>query len=122
MLRAGDRVELSGGYEQFPTWLASAQSVSGLIARFIPGQSDQLAAVVHLDGPLSADQATGSVLVLELRYRGATWEDTGIVHVELCDFEPESRPWQERAQGEWIEAAASYRKVSAEPPHRRGSG
>ncbi len=66
---------------------------------FIPGQNEPIAAVIRLDAPITAKGVTGDVLVLELRHVGTFWETTGTVHVELCDFTPERKRWQDRQQG-----------------------
>ena len=94
-LKVGARVLLGG-------------SNSGSVIAFIPGQNEALAAMVQLDQPLTAQGVTGSIVVLELRYAGAIWSRSGTVHVELCDFMPESKPWRERRQGKWIESQAAY--------------
>jgi hypothetical protein len=112
----GDRIEVSGGYGFEPDWLGGRAKVAGLVAKWIPGQNSQPACVLLLDEPLTAvgdvkgkrESRTGSFLVLEPRSVGQEWEPTGTVHVELCDFEPEDRPWAERAAGAWVESHATY--------------
>lgn len=79
------------------------------ITRLIPGQNNAPAVVAHLDAPISFDQVTGRVVVLELRYKG-DWGRANTVHIELCDFEPEAKTWKERRQGKWIELHAAYEK------------
>ncbi|MXP29606.1 hypothetical protein GRI58_12345 [Porphyrobacter algicida] len=110
-LRAGDRVELRGGYDFEPAWLSGRVSLLGSVATFIPGQNDLPAAVVALDDSISVDGVRGSTVVLEQRYAGATWTETGVVHVELCDFQPERIRWQDRRKGKWVESHAQYKKV-----------
>jgi hypothetical protein len=109
-LELGSRVKLSGGYDFEPTWLSGRASVTGEVAAFIPGQNDMPAAVIKLDAPITADGVTGDILVLELRYVGAVWDASGVVHVELCDFSPEAKRWQDRRQGKWVESHASYKR------------
>lgn len=75
---------------------------------FIPGQNEASAAVIKLDELITAGDVTGDTLVLELRYVGASWGSTETVHVELCDFTPEAKKWQERRQGKWVESHATY--------------
>jgi hypothetical protein len=112
----GARVEVSGGYDFEPGWLAGRSKVAGVVAKWIPGQNSQPACVVMLDEPLTAtgdvkgrrEVRTGSFLVLETRYKGHEWEATGTVHLELCDFEPQEKPWAERPVGAWIESHATY--------------
>lgn len=106
-LERGDPVFVTGGYFREPEWLDGRRGFGGTLERFIPGQSGNKAAVVRTDNVVSANGVNGKVLVLELRYVDATWESGAIVHVELCDFEPESMPWGERRQGAWAEAAAT---------------
>lgn len=105
-------MQLSGGYDFDPAWLSGRAAVEGVVAEFVPGQNDTAAALVKLDEPITTDGVTGDVLVLELRYAGAGWEATGTVHIELCDFVPEPKPWQDRRQGKWVESHASYRRVT----------
>ena len=101
---------LSGGYDHEPMWLQGGEGYAGEVAGFIPGQNAEPAAVVRLDSPLRLNESQGQYLVLELRHEDARWLSTGIVHVELCSFLPESVRWQDREKGVWVEGAASYSK------------
>jgi len=53
----------------------------------------------------------GTNAVLQLRYQGDVWGEQNLVHVELCDFVPDAKPWAERHQGKWVESHAGYRKL-----------
>lgn len=108
---AGTRLRLWGGYDMEPRWLMGRSFYTGVVARVIPGQNGNEAMVVRLDTPITVDGVTGDIVVLELRYVGATWEGEGVVHIELCDFEPEARTWKERRQGAWVESHASYKTL-----------
>jgi hypothetical protein len=110
-LRVGDRVRLSGGYNMEPNWLQSGTEFFGEVSAFIPGQNEHPAAVIELDSPISVDGATGTILVLELRYKGASWGARNIVHLELCDFVPEPKAWRHRKQGKWVESNATCMRV-----------
>jgi hypothetical protein len=112
-LTVGDRLRLSGGYDWAPQWLRGQQHRIAAVTRFIPGQNDNPAIVAHLDAPVSIDEITGRVVVLELRHQGASWDRTNTVHIELCDFEPEEKTWKDRRQGKWIESHATYEKLAA---------
>ena len=109
-LTTGDRIQVSGGYDMEPRWLNGKPGFGGTVRSFIPGQNDRPAAVVLLDEVAVFEDMSGKYLVLELRYEGAEWAEKGTVHVELCDFEPEAKPWQDRRQGRWVESNAVYRK------------
>jgi hypothetical protein len=111
-LQTGDRLQLSGGYDFEPAWLSGRASVEGTVAEFIPGQNETPAAVLKLYEPITTEGVTGDVLVLELRYVGATWEGTGTVHIELCDFAPGPKRWQDRRHGKWVESHASYQRLA----------
>lgn len=114
------KIEVSGGYDHEPQWLAGRDSVSGIVHDWIAGQNETLACVVLLDEPLTATgddggvrvTKTGSFLVLQLRYVGQEWDPTGTVHVELCDFSPQDVPWEERTRGVWVESHATYRVLA----------
>ncbi|MGD9038996.1 MAG: hypothetical protein PVH82_05120 [Desulfobacteraceae bacterium] len=110
-LNKQDRIWLHGGYDMDPKWLRGKKGYFGKVISFIPGQNDSDAAVVELEESITIDDVTGNIVVLELRYAGAKWKSRETVHIELCDFIPEARRWQERRQGKWIESHASYEKV-----------
>jgi hypothetical protein len=96
--------------------LGGLEHVTGQVEKWIPGQNSTPACVVRLDKPLTAtgdvrgerEQRTGEFLILELRYVGQEWESSGTVHVELCETEPEDKPWAEREVGAWVESHATY--------------
>lgn len=113
-MQAGSRLMLRGGYWD-QEWTDGHEYLVGTVKEFIPGQNDTAAAVVVLDEEITAKGTTGHIVVLELRHVGAQWSEEGIVHVELCDFVPESVRWQDRKQGIWVEAAASYTLLENAP-------
>ena len=87
--------------------------MSGAVVTFMLGQNGTPAAVIKLDSPMTFEDVTGDILVLELRYVGAEWAPAGIVHVELCDFTPEPKPWRNRRKGKWAESHASYERIAS---------
>ena len=115
-LHVGDRVRLSGGYDMEPNWLRGQSFYLGILTDFIPGQNDTPAAVVDLDEPITIDELTGNILVLELRYVGAEWRTRATVHVELCDFIPEPKSWKYRRQGKWVESHATCMLLASQDP------
>lgn len=118
-LDVGRRIRLSGGYDFEPAWLANHGCVEGVVAAWIPGQNEEPACVVALDNPITAEgvvrdtrrEVTGRYAVLELRYEGAAWGDTGVVHVELCGEMPQPKAWPDRPVGAWVESHATYELV-----------
>jgi len=112
-LKVNDKIEIYAGEDIDPLFLRNppANSRTGKVIKFIPGQNRRKAAVVHLDGIISGNKITGKYLVLELRYAGQSWRTEGPVHLELCDFEPENKKWKHRKQGEWIESHAAFRWI-----------
>jgi len=82
-----------------------------VVERFIPGQNETPAMVVRLDQPTKMDGVTADLAVLELRYLGASWRSGETVHVELCDFEPESKPWKDRRRGIWVASQVTVRAL-----------
>jgi len=112
-IQTGDRIKVSGGYDFEPEWLDGSESVTGVVVAFMPGQNDRPAAVIKLETRIRFGDVMGDILVLELRYVGADWSPTGIVHVELCDFMPDPIPWRDRRKGKWAESHASYERLPA---------
>jgi hypothetical protein len=112
----GDRISVGGGYFNDPEWLSGRDSVSGQVHAWIPGHNDSPQCVVLLDETLTAtgdvggrrESLTGTFLVLRLRYVGQVWEDSGIVHVELCSDEPPNVAPLHRPPGAWVESHATY--------------
>jgi hypothetical protein len=115
-LQVGDKIELSGGYDYDPLFLKNppASKRTGTLIKFIAGQNETPAAVVKLDSKISGQKVSGDIVILELRQVGETWQEPTPVHIELCDFMPENKPWKDRRQGEWVEAAASVTLVQTQ--------
>jgi hypothetical protein len=115
-VKVGDRLELYGGYDYEPRYLQNpkADFKQGTVIGFIPSDTEGEAVIMKLDTAIVGDSITGDIVVLSTRYVGQDWSFDGAVHIELCDFVPPASPWKDRPQGEWIEAAASYKKLT--PP------
>lgn len=121
-LFVGDRISVAGGYYEPPAWLQGLPAVAGRVLKWIPGQNTQPACVVALDEPIvtwdpKSQRVTGAIgayLVLELRHCGREWDEEGVVHVEICEEEPESISFWDRRCGTWTESHASYRKIIGE--------
>jgi hypothetical protein len=116
--KPGTRVCVSGGYDTNPEWLNGRPAgYLGTLLGYMPGQNELPAALVELDEPIHeveirGEVVSGAYLILEQAWVGVPWGPTSPrVHVELCDFMPESRPWAERRQGFWAESHASFRVV-----------
>jgi hypothetical protein len=126
-LTVGDRVFVYGSYGFEPDWLAASGGRGGYhgrVVEFIAGQNDKPAAVVQLDSELVLPDGTagavgvevrGRFLVLELAWVDHDWTKRPTrVHVELCDFRPDPKRWQDRRQGAWVESHALYEIVDEE--------
>jgi hypothetical protein len=114
-LREGQRLRVYGGYDEPAAWLANnPDGCWGTLVAFIPGQNKLASAVVELDKELQVGGAVGRYVVLEQGWVGVPWGQTSPrVHVELCDFFPDSKPWSERRQGAWVESHAAFEAVDA---------
>lgn len=112
-LEIGDTVKLFGGYDYDPLFLKipPADERIGVVINFIAGQNKKEVAVIKFDEEISGREISGDILVIQLRYVDQTWNDPNPVHIELCDFVPENKPWNERRKGEWIEAAATLQII-----------
>lgn len=113
-INIGDKIELSGGYDFEISYLKNprADKRTGKIIQFIAGQNKTPAVVAKLDQIISGDKIKGDIVVLELRHQDATWtDDSFTVQIELCDFIPDNKPWKDRKQGEWVESAATLKKI-----------
>jgi hypothetical protein len=109
-LRTGDEVRIWGGYSEPATWLTGANSVHGVVERFMPVGGGGSAALVVLRRPETI--ASGCrYLLLYLRF-GRIWHDRGVVHVEAI-VDPTTLPSAVTpAQiGDWVESHAQYAVV-----------
>jgi hypothetical protein len=113
-LAPGQRVRVFGGYDTNPSWLQDdPDGYEGVVSGFIPGRNELPAAVIALDAPLFAGGIEGAFVVLEQAWEGIAWGQTSPrIHVELCNFTPEAKRWQERRRGAWIESHATFAVVS----------
>jgi hypothetical protein len=104
----GDHLKLWGGYNGMSDWSRLAKHIEGTVVNFIPSQNKGSAVVVKLDEQLVLKDATGNYVIMETRWQGQTWHEYGPVHLELCNFLPDSLPFERRKKGVWIEAASCY--------------
>ena len=112
MIKTGDRVYISGGYDYDVNWLNGNEGYQATAVKFIPGQNDTDGLLVEFDEEIvTKDSHKGKYAVLELRHENTSWVSDQSVHIELCDFLPEEKPWDERKKGVWVEAAANIRLV-----------
>jgi hypothetical protein len=117
IFKIGNTIKLSGGYDYKIRYLEKSKASFrlGTVIGFIEGQNDKPALVARLNEIISGEKITGDIVVLELRHTGVSWTESNLsVHIELCDFIPENKPWKDRRQGEWIEAAATLNKIGNE--------
>jgi len=91
-MKEGDRIRITGGYE-VDSLLRRIGEVRGTVVSFVPGCEPAIpAAVVRLDSAIAAEGITGDILLMELRYAGASW-DIGVfrfqtVGLDLCSEMP----------------------------------
>lgn len=113
-LKVGDRIKLCGGHESTPRWQGEKEAYYGEVLKFISGPYGKEDAVVRLDEEISFNGIKGRILILTLRYKGAAWVKTEIVHLHLIDHIPQGNKWCEN-KDEWdeshIESHASYRII-----------
>ena len=95
-----------------PAWLGDVEGYLGEVIAFIPGQNEKPAAVVKVESLIEAEGVRGNIVVLELRYVGAEWNESETVHVELCNLTPEAKSWQDRRRGVWVESHANYKIIN----------
>ena len=92
-MKTGDRICIGGGYDCDSPLVRG--HLQGTVIDFVPGyEPGTPAAVVRLDAPISFEGVTGEILVLELRYQGASWDQetqpgSYTVGVDLYSFSPE---------------------------------
>lgn len=112
-LRIGDRIRLSGGYDNKPTWLGARTSIEGVVLTFVESSgAASRSAIIKLGSALSAEGLSSDLIALDLRYKSARWGQHELVHVRLLNEMPGGED-QSRAllNGKWIGSHASYTVV-----------
>ncbi|MFN8386406.1 MAG: hypothetical protein U0X92_08305 [Anaerolineales bacterium] len=119
MLKIGDRIFVSGGYHQVPDWLLGGKGYEATVLSFrlntlILHSRDM---VVQLDQRIKIRDLEGDALLLSLRYIGARWIDSEVVHVDLLTTVPLMRNWFSYQRwliknGLWVESHATYNKIT----------
>ena len=113
-LNVGDQVEISGGYDYEIRWFKNIEAgkVQGIVRAIFGKEESKTNVIVELPEKIKVDDFNGKYLVLSARYeKQENTETSGTVHLELCDFYPESKSWEERKHGEWIESHAYYKRI-----------
>jgi hypothetical protein len=91
-------------------WLGGKPCVQGTLSRLESDSAGSLFAIVALKETVEFRGTSGSQLVLRLRYRGAVWKDSEVVHVQIV---PATSPSGGTIpQAEWVESHATYRRVA----------
>lgn len=109
-LQAGDRVRLSGGYDDLAEWLEGREFIDGEVLSFIDVTAGRPAAVVRLSEPVSAGNFTSNIAVLHLRYDDARWSGGETVHVQLWRHVPTAADLDDQSSVDrkWVESHATY--------------
>lgn len=112
-IKLGDRMKLCGGYDSNSSeWLNGKEAYYGEVVSFILGPYKKEDAVVRLDEEISYREIKGKILILTLRYKGAVWGKTEIVHLHLFDSIPQGESWCNIDKNGWeknhIESHATY--------------
>jgi hypothetical protein len=109
-LRIGDRVRLSGGHQDPAPWLQGRPEVYGRVTAFI-SRGNSRAVEVAFESPFSYEGNTYPFAELRLLFKGASWSQHGVVHVELWTDAPTRLLSNSEAVGhhKYVESHASYR-------------
>ena len=120
MLYIGDRIFVSGGYHQVPDWLLGGKEYEATVMDFrlnslILHSRD---IVVQLDQRIRIRDLEGDALLLRLRYIGARWIDSEVVHVDLLTTVPLMKNWFSYQRwlmknSLWVESHATYIKINS---------
>ena len=118
MLKVGDRIFVSGGYHQVPSWLLDGKGYYATVAGFrlntlILHSRDMIARLNHR---IKIGDLEGDALLLSLRYIGSRWDDSEVAHVDLLTTVPRMRNWflYQRwliKNSLWVESHATYNKI-----------
>ena len=117
LLKPGDRIRLSGGYDPQPQWLRGREAHRARVVRFVDNKMKQrrgderLSALVEFDEELEFEGLRGKYGMLLLRYRGQCWEHSGTVHVNLLDTGINDISEMVEASSRWMESHAQYQTV-----------
>jgi hypothetical protein len=118
MIQPGDRIEIGGGYDMNPAWLKGRSiDYHAEVLRFLDNSDKnrsgegRLSAVVRFDEEIEFGGLQSRFGILDLRYVGQKWDDSGVVHVELIKDEPVETIERQKKNSRWMESHASYKKI-----------
>src|SRR5437773_10056636 len=91
-MKEGDRIKIRGGSD-VDSPLRRIGELRGTVVSFIHGYEPHIpAAVVRLDSPIVVRGSTCDILLMELRYSGASWDSgppgSQTVGLEICSQIP----------------------------------
>jgi hypothetical protein len=119
MLKVGDRIVVSGGYFPDREWLQGREGYYATVAGFrlntlILHSTDMIA---RLDQKIRIKDLEGDAFLLSLRYIGARWNDSEVVHVDLLTTVPTMKNWFSyqhwlMKNSLWVESHATYNKIT----------
>lgn len=113
MLKIGDRIWLSGGYDMEPPWLEGGdgfQRLSWVLKNSI------LVSWLSQDliKKIKPNNLESDIILMQLRYKNALWDEKEHVHILLCgeilSTEFVSKEWFSN-NAVWVESHANYKKI-----------
>ena len=116
-MKPGDRIWLFGGWERNPAWRKGSDNLLAIVEEIVVADDGgQGRLLTRLSQPLTVNGVTGELLLLSLRYRGASWSDAGICQIILCAERPGSgKWWEDKTRFAWVESHAGFQKLAARP-------
>ena len=113
MLKIGDRIWFSGGYDMEPQWLEGKDGYSGIVFGFKEFDHGRFV-IAKLDQKIKSSKLESDIILMQLRYKNAVWNDTEHVHIFLCGEIPSveflSKEWFSQ-NAVWMESHANYKKI-----------
>ena len=113
MIKVGDQIWLSGGYDMEPPWLEGGDGYFATVLGFKEFEHGRFV-IAKLDQKIKSSKLESDIILMQLRYRNAIWDDKGFVHVFLCGEIPldefVAKEWFS-SNTFWLESHASYEKT-----------
>jgi hypothetical protein len=117
-MNIGDKLRLSGGYDMNPRWLQARNEYYATVVAFLENNkksssTEKLSALIEFDEFVTFEGMTGKFGLLDLRYVGQAWENSGSVHVFLLKEKINSIQARNEETSRWMESHATYEVVEA---------
>ncbi len=113
-LEIGDRIKLSGGYDNNPLWLKGGSGYNAKVTGFFDNETEgrrddsRISASIEFDKEIEYEGIKGKYGFILGRWEGQKWEKSGTVHCHICSVPISKASDITKENTVWAESHAHY--------------